>query len=400
MSTSATAGLSSDGYPHSRLSVSTEETLPDLGALLDQAPCTVVLLEAGGKIVFANRRIQRLLGLATGEAVGRPLQDLLRDGERLRPVVGRLADFNTSRFRPGEEARMTLTGRRSDGNEFPVDVHLSSVRQGARCWVLAVLQDATESSRTLSQLQIAKQQAESIARAKGEFLSYAAHDLTQPVQALELAMDSIRHKIPALSQVAELTTALDSVLRMRELLKMLLEISRIDSGTVHVEEEPVAIAEMFECLERQFGAAAGAKGLAFTCTAGGHVIETDAVLLRSLLGNLLGNAVRYTPAGEVRLAALSRPEGSLSLEVSDTGIGIPSAEIDRIFEDFHRLKEAQRVTRDGFGLGLGIVRRLSSLLGLAVTVQSSLGRGSTFRIEIPPAKVLQASQSSCSAISA
>lgn len=286
---------------------------------------------------------------------------------------------------------MTLTGRRSDGNEFPVDAHLSSVRQGAGCWVLAVLRDATESSRMLSQLQTAKQQAETIARAKGEFLSYAAHDLTQPVQALELAMDSIRHKIPALSEAAELTTASDSVVRMRALLKMLLEISRIESGTVRVEEEPVAIAEMFECLERQFGAAARAKGLAFTCAASGHVIETDAVLLRSLLGNLLGNAVRYTLAGEVRLAAQSRPDGGLSLEVCDTGIGIPSAELNRIFEDFQRLEEAQRVTREGFGLGLGIVRRLSCLLGLAVTVRSTLGRGSTFSIEIPSSKVLQAS---------
>lgn len=286
---------------------------------------------------------------------------------------------------------MTLTGRRDDGDEFPVDVHVSSVRQGPRCWVLAVLRDATESSRMLSQLQIAKQQAETIARAKGEFLSYAAHDLTQPVQALELAMDSIRHKIPALSEAAELTTASDSVVRMRELLKMLLEISRIESGTVRVEEEPVAIAEMFECLERQFGAAARAKGLTFTCAASGHVIETDAVLLRSLLGNLLGNAVRYTLAGEVRLAAQSRPDGGLSLEVCDTGIGIPSAELNRIFEDFQRLEEAQRVTREGFGLGLGIVRRLSCLLGLAVTVCSTLGRGSTFSIEIPSSKVLQAS---------
>ena len=391
MSTSATAGLSADSYPHSRLNVSAEETLPDLGALLDQAPCAVVLLEAGGKIAFANRRIQSLFDLAPGGAIGRALQDLMRDGDRLQAVVVRLADFNASRFRPGEEVRTTLTGLRGDGDEFPVDVHLSSVRQGARCWVLAVLRDATESSRMLSQLQIAKQEAETIARAKGEFLSYAAHDLTQPVQALELAMDSIRHKIPALSAAAELTTASDSVVRMRELLKMLLEISRIESGTVRVEEEPVAIAEMFECLERQFGAAARAKGLTFTCAASGHVIETDAVLLRSLLGNLLGNAVRYTLAGEVRLAAQSRPDGGLSLEVCDTGIGIPSAELNRIFEDFQRLEEAQRVTREGFGLGLGIVRRLSCLLGLAVTVCSTLGRGSTFSIEIPSSKVLQAS---------
>lgn len=396
MNASAMAGLSPDTLDgaksrlHSRLSPPAEGALPDLGAIIDQAPCALVLLEAGGKIAFANRRIQALFGLTPSEAIGRPLQALMRDGERLRPVVGRLADSRTLRFRSGGDVRMTLSGRRRDGTGFPIDMRLSSVGQGARRWVLAVLEDATERCRMLSQLQDAKQQAEMAARAKGEFLSYAAHDLTQPVQALELAVDSIRQKIPVSSEVPELTAATDSVARMRELLKMLLEISRIESGTVRAQEEPVAVAEMFECLARQFGAAARAKGLEFICAVRGEVIDTDPVLLRSLLGNLLGNAIRYTPAGEVRLAAQSRPDGSLSLEVSDTGIGIPGSELKRIFEDFHRLEEARRVTREGFGLGLGIVRRLADLLGFAVSVQSTIGSGSTFSIEIPSSHHLRA----------
>lgn len=396
------AGLSPDrpdltkGCLSSRLSLAAEESLPELGAVIDQAPCAMVLLEAGGEIAFASRRIQDLFGLAPSEAIGRRLHVLMRDGDRLRPVINRFTDSRASRFRSGEEARLTLTGRRRDGTEFPIDMHLSSVRRGARCWALVVLQDVTERCRMLSELQDAKQQAEMMARVKGEFLSYAAHDLTQPVQALELAIDSIQQKIPALSEITELTEATGSVARMRELLKMLLEISKIESGTLRVEEEPVAVAEMFACLERQFAAAARGKGLEFICGPSVGVIETDPVLLRSLLGNLLGNAIRYTPAGEVRLCARSRPDGGLSLEVSDTGIGIPSAELMRIFEDFHRLEEARSVTREGFGLGLGIVRRLSRLLGFALSVQSTIGRGSTFSIGIPSPHHLRASQGASS----
>ncbi len=214
------------------------------------------------------------------------------------------------------------------------------------------------------------------------------HDLTQPVQALELAIAQIERKAGAEDSAAELLMARGSVERMRELLRMLLEICRIESGKVHVDEQPMRISEMFGYLERQFGPAARAKGLAFTCGRADQVIETDATFLRSLLANLVSNAIRYTRDGEVRLRVQLRPQGALRLEVSDTGIGIARSELERIFEDFRRLDPARRATAEGFGLGLGIVRRVSCILGLPVTVRSRLGRGSTFCVEIPAGKVL------------
>ena len=221
-----------------------------------------------------------------------------------------------------------------------------------------------------------------------DFLNLAVHDLTQPVQALELALAQIERKSASAGTAAELVTARGSVERMRELLRMLLEICRIESGTVRVDEQPVRISEMFGYLERQFGPVARAKGLAFTCGRADQVIETDATFLRSLLANLVSNAIRYTRSGEVRLRVQRRAQGSLRLEVSDTGIGVARGELERIFEDFRRLDPARRVAAEGFGLGLGIVRRVSRMLGLPVTVRSRLGRGSTFCVEIAAGKVL------------
>ncbi len=131
---------------------------------------------------------------------------------------------------------------------------------------------------------------------------------------------------------------------------------------------------------------AGAASKTGTSTSA-HVIETDPSLLRCMLSNLVSNAIRYTAHGEVRVMSEVEPDENLCLAVSDTGIEIPESELTRVFDDFHRLPEAERTVREGFGLGLGIVRRLSAALGCPVDVRSALGRGSTFRIEIPAGKV-------------
>ena len=242
--------------------------------------------------------------------------------------------------------------------------------------------------RTLEDLRAARRSAETVARVKGEFLSFATHDLIQPVQALELTIDAIERHITGSSELARLTASgRESVARMRGLLKMLLEISRIESGALRLDEQPIPIAEMFSCLQRQFGSAAQAKDLTLVAEPSGHIVHTDPTLLRGMLGNLVGNAIRYTPSGEVRVQSSAREDGALCLAVRDTGIGIPSGELETIFRDFHRLEAARRATCEGFGLGLGIVRRLSGLLGFPVTVRSTVGRGSTFCIEIPSTKV-------------
>ncbi len=238
--------------------------------------------------------------------------------------------------------------------------------------------------------------AQELVRAKSEFLCLAAHDLCQPMQSLDLLIDEIGHaaggassgNYEELSQISRLAAqAQVSLARMRELVRMLLEIARLESGTVHIETQPVPIAEMFEYLKRQFTPMARAKALGFKIEPSMHIVDTDPTLLRGLLANFVANALRYTSSGEVRLQATAAADGSLRLAVRDTGIGIPNSEITRIFEDFHRLGDAERLACDGFGLGLGLVRRLSALLGLPVKVESTVGTGSTFAVEIPAVKV-------------
>ena len=170
---------------------------------------------------------------------------------------------------------------------------------------------------------------------------------------------------------------------MRELLKMLIEISRLESGTMQVNLEPVRIADICDDLERQFGPVARAKALHFARGPCSHVIETDPALLRGMLSNLVANAIRYTLNGAVCIRCIESADGSLQLTVCDTGIGIPGDQLQIIFNDFQRLEAARHAYPEGFGLGLGIVRRLSRLLGPFRDRAVIRGARSTFGVEIP-----------------
>lgn len=362
--------------------------LPAFLEVIEQAPDAIVLVGPDGLVAYVNPRVYELFGFARDALVGHPVERLIPSRLRDQHLTHRLRYTREPRVRPMGDARAPLAGLRADGTEFPVDIHLSPIVSNGHRWTLAVIRDATERHRLMDELREARRAAEHVARVKGEFLAMVAHDLSQPEQTLDLVVGMIGRSVAPGSDVAQLTTlASSSLARMRELLRMLGEISRLESESVRVVEEPVGVAEIYAYLERQFRPVAQAKALEFVSEPCPYVVETDPTLLRGMLSNLVSNAIRYTQQGAVVLKCLQPPDGSLRLSVSDTGIGIPNDQVQTIFDDFRRLEEARHVHREGFGLGLGIVRRLSNLLGLPVEVESSVGHGSTFRVSIPPAKV-------------
>ena len=362
--------------------------LPTFAELLDQAPDAVILVDAGGSIVYANRCVVHLFGVEPVDLLGLAVKTLIPEFVRAQYDPMRRLCHGAQHSGSVENARMTLTGRRGDGRELPVEIHFAPIERDGQRWTLAVVRDATEQHRILDEMRAARQVAVEMARVKGDFLGFAAHDLSQPVQTLELMLNAIEQRAQQSSEIAELSAlATMSLARMRELLKMLLEISRIESGTLRIHEQPVRVAEVYEYLERQFGPVARSKALAFVTEPCHHIVEADPTLLRGMLSNLVANAIRYTLGGEVRLHSTTSADGRLCLSVCDTGIGIPAEHLHTIFQDFRRLAETVPTAGEGFGLGPGIVRRLSDLLGFPVTVQSILGRGSTFGIEIPASKV-------------
>ncbi|MFN3618587.1 MAG: ATP-binding protein [Aquabacterium sp.] len=226
-------------------------------------------------------------------------------------------------------------------------------------------------------------------QSKTRFLAAASHDLRQPTAAIGLLVSLLRQQSKA-PEARELVNMLDeAVASMESLLVGLLDISRLDAGAVKPEFQAVNLHDVFQAVKVHEHSAAQAKGLNLRFrlprgAAGEYpVLHTDPMLLHSVLRNLVSNAIRYTQRGGVLVAARRRGKNRLRIEVWDTGIGIPADQRERIFEEFYQVGNAARDRSKGIGLGLAIVRRMASILGERIEVQSRAGRGSCFAIELP-----------------
>jgi len=239
-----------------------------------------------------------------------------------------------------------------------------------------------ELHRRLEQVGAARLAAERANVSKSRFFAAASHDLRQPLHSLGLFAEALKDRVvdPESRKLAQRIG--DSIDALDRLFEELLDLSRLDAGTVEVRRRPVALQAVFDRLDSEFRAAAATKGLRLRLVPTALVVDTDPVLLERVLVNLVANAVRYTNAGGVLVAA--RRRGAVTrLEVSDTGIGIPPDQRALVFDEFYQVGNPGRDRRQGLGLGLAIVRRLTTLLGHRLALDSVIGRGTRFTLELP-----------------
>lgn len=233
----------------------------------------------------------------------------------------------------------------------------------------------------------AKHEVDIASRAKSRFFASASHDLRQPLHALSLLLGSLQDKVtqpnaqPALRQME---AAIDS---LESLFSDVLDVARLEGGKADVRLAAISSRRMLRRLELEFTAIAAAKGLRLSVRGPEVFLETDEMLLKRILTNLISNAIKYTDRGGVLIACRpSKRHGTASLQVFDTGVGMPAAELGHIFEDFYQVPPSvsgRRRQSEGVGLGLGIVRRLADLLHHPIEVRSCPGRGSVFTLRVP-----------------
>lgn len=368
-------------------------------ATLDHISQGVGIFDAGERLVGFNARLAELLalplprvrtGLPFAALMGQVLAGLLPRGASPQAILAWAA-------RRDPRPALAFELARADG--FVLSVQAQEMPD--RGFVISFTdvtadRDAqrrlAEANETLERRVAARTEelAEALTRAgeanaaRARFVAAASHDLLQPLSAAKLFLASLADEaLPwrAGQTVAKAQNALRSV---EEILAALLDISRLEGGRSAVDVGAVDLGPLLRQLRDEFLPLAAGKGLELRILAARAVVDSDATYLRRILQNLIGNAIRYTARGKV-LVGLRRLPGAVRIEVLDTGPGIPEAERQAIFREFHRLN-ARASASEGMGLGLAIVERACALLGHPLTLTSVEGLGSRFGVTVPLAK--------------
>jgi two-component system CheB/CheR fusion protein len=250
--------------------------------------------------------------------------------------------------------------------------------------ILISIDDITDAKAKAEALAAARDEAERANLGKSRFLAAASHDLRQPLQTLSLLQGMLADGVsdPGASQLIE---RLDkTIVVMSGLLDKLLDINQLEAGVVRPKPVEFEINDVLEQLRTEFDIHAANAGLHLRVVPCRLTVRTDPRLLEQILRNMLSNATKFTSQGKVLLGCRRRGE-RLSIEVWDTGTGIPQTELSAIFKEFHQLDSPSGKRAKGLGLGLAIVQRVADLLEVPISVRSRLGRGSVFAVGVPVA---------------
>ncbi len=350
-------------------------------ALMDCAADAMVVVDGSGRIVQVNARTETLLGYRRQELIGEPIELLIPERYRDAHRVSCDTYVHAPVLRPVGTSH-ELCARRRDGTEIPVEVSLSPIATSEGLQIASTIRDISERRRALAELREARVSAEKADRAKSTFLATASHDLRQPLQTLSLLNATLRRMVKDPDPADALSQQEAAIGVMSRLLNALLDISKLECGAVKPVPTNWQVVTLFDQLRSEFAQVAADKGLQLEVESAAAWVRSDLSLAGQVLRNLMSNAIRYTQRGSVRLRARAR-DGAVRIEVSDTGIGMAPEELGHIYEEFYQIGVPTHATREGYGLGLSIVRRIVRLLGVGLEVRSEVGQGSTFVLTLP-----------------
>ncbi len=371
---------------------------------IEAAPSGFVVFNQDGQLAFSNRNFDSLYR-ATELSITPGTHYLAFVEQTIKAGIYRAPDENEISLREGlhgllGEAHTTFDIQLADGKW--INIRYNPMRDGG--WV-GFHRDITELRENQAQLVLEKTRAEEASKTKTDFLATVSHEVRTPLNGV-LGMLGVLQESTGLSeeQQIHIRTAYRSAQHLLAILNEILDISKIEAGKLILEPEVFNVAEMLSETSDLLAANAQEKGLALylECAEGMQtlVVSADQGRLRQVILNLLSNAIKFTNEGSVALRAEYRLCGksqvSLSIKVSDTGVGFSDADIEKLFEPFTQLQSSADRQYAGTGIGLPICRRIIEAMGGTLTAQGEPGKGSCFtvNVDLPVAELVPYSDSS------
>jgi PAS domain S-box-containing protein len=379
---SGIVGVSYDLSARSQAEDELRRQAEDLDDFFENASMGIHWVGHDGTILRANRAELEMLGYGPEEYIGRNIVDFHADPGAITDILARLGRGETLL---DYEARL----RCRDGSIRHVLIN-SNVRFGGdgrflhtRC----LTRDITEIHRAEQEMRRLKEQAEAASQAKSDFLAVMSHELRTPLNAIIGYGDLLDGEFAGglnPTQRHHLGRIIASAGYLLEMIEQVLALSRIEAGGEELSVDVVDVAGLARDVASLMSPLAARKGLALDVDAADDagLLRTDRGKLRQVLLNLLSNAVKFTDLGGVGLRAW-REDGSVLFAVSDTGPGIAPEHWETIFAPFTQIDQSRTRREGGTGLGLTVSRRFSALLGGDVTVESTVGQGTTFTVRVP-----------------
>ncbi|MBU1229762.1 MAG: PAS domain S-box protein [Proteobacteria bacterium] len=358
-------------------------------AIFEQAAVGICHCSLEGVFLRANRRLTELLGYSESELLRMNFRDITHPDDipaSLEKVRLVLAGQSTGL---GMEKRYL----RKDGAVIWARLNLSIVSDQFHQprYFVGVLEDITARKTAMADLAKAKVQAEEANRSKSEFLANMSHEIRTPLNGVLGMLQLLRNTPMDLEQGDYVDKANDAARRLLSLLSDILDFSRIEAGKLTLRLAPFGLGQVFEMVTTVLGGAAMKKGVSLRLSVDESVPDLllgDDARIRQVLFNIVGNAVKFTAAGYVRVQAWARAgrgEGGVWLYVSveDTGVGIPEGMLFSVFDRFTQSDASYSKNYEGAGLGLTIVRRILDLMGGDICVESEVGQGTTMIVVLP-----------------
>jgi PAS domain S-box-containing protein len=372
-----------------------ELSLNRIKAIVDNALDAVIVADRQGNVLEFNPAAERIFGYSSAEAIGRQLSELIVPARFLAAhAAGMRRIQRGDQPRVVGKGRVRMTALNSDKSEFSVELSIAQSEGTDGLIFISFIRDLSAEIAAEQELIAARDRALAGEKAKSELLAVMSHEMRTPLNGMLGTLELIQDTTLTPRQTGLLEVMQNSGKLLLHHVNDVLNIARLESGKMPIQRNAVNIRRLLdEVISNQSPESQSNKNtlLLKIPPSVPPLIELDGFQVRQILLNLISNAVKFTQNGAITVCVdYEFTQKSLSFVVADSGVGIDSKDIERIFEDFVTLDPSYTRAQGGTGLGLGITRRLVENLGGTISVNSLKGQGSTFRVSLPDVSPLSA----------